>query len=112
MSTAERLPQRPAVSRRAVLGAAVVGGAGVAAARRLAGWVEPRPAAITPDQPVAGTFAPQRAYKGAAFKYLGKTAQWNTDSVLDQILAQTATAPFVVTKVLQNFVMPAPSKDY
>ena len=62
-----------------------------AAAKGLAGWVEPRPAAITPDQPVAGTFAPQRAYKGAAFKYLGKTAQWNTDSVLDQILAQTAT---------------------
>src|SRR5207248_6259644 len=83
-----------------------------AAAKGLAGWVEPRPAAITPDQPVAGTFTPQRAYKGATFKYLGKTAQWNTDSVLDQILAQTATAPFVVTKVLQNFVMPAPSKDY
>src|SRR5204862_4693335 len=36
-----------------------------AAAKGLAGWVEPRPAAITPDQPVAGTFAPQRAYKGA-----------------------------------------------
>ena len=38
-----------------------------AAAKGLAGWVEPRPAAITPDQPVAGTFTPQRAYKGATF---------------------------------------------
>ena len=83
-----------------------------AAAKGLAGWVEPRPAASTPEQPVSGTFAPQRAYKGAPFKYLGKTAQWNTDSVLDQILAQPVTAPFIVTRVLQHFVMPSPSKDY
>ncbi|HEX6349097.1 MAG TPA: DUF1800 domain-containing protein [Candidatus Dormibacteraeota bacterium] len=99
-----------------------------AAAKGLAGWIEPKPTGSanvvldpknnvsrnypTYDQPVPGTFAPQRAYKGAAFKYLGKTAQWNTDMVLDQILAQPATAPFIVTKVLQHFVMPQPPKDY
>jgi len=99
-----------------------------AAAKALAGWTEPRPSGTatitvdpknnvtrqvpTYDQPVAGAFVPQRAYKGGAFKYLGKTAQWNTDTVLDQILAQPATAPYIVTRVLQHFVMQAPPKDY
>jgi uncharacterized protein (DUF1800 family) len=99
-----------------------------AAAKGLAGWVEPRPTGTadvvvdpknnvtrkypTYAQPATGTFAPQRAYKGAPFRYLGKTAQWSTDLVIDQILAQDATAPFVVARVLESFVMAQPPKDY
>jgi len=99
-----------------------------AAARALAGWVEPRPTGAadvvvdpknnvtrkypTYDQPATGVFMPQRAYKGAPFKYLGKTAQWNADLVIDQILAQDATAPFVVGRVLEHFVMAQPPKEY
>ncbi|MEP7106000.1 MAG: DUF1800 family protein, partial [Chloroflexota bacterium] len=99
-----------------------------AAAKALAGWVEPRPTGtadvvVDPknnvtrkypvyDQPATGTFAPQREYKGAPFKYLGKTAQWNTDQLIDQILAQDATAPLVVSRVLEHFVMAQPPRDY
>jgi uncharacterized protein (DUF1800 family) len=99
-----------------------------AAAKALAGWVEPRPTGTvdvvvdpknnvtrkypTYDQPATGTFMPQRAYKGAPFKYLGKTAQWNTDMVIDQVLAQPATAPLIVSRVLEHFVMAQPPKDY
>jgi len=99
-----------------------------AAAKGLAGWAEPRPTGTADivldpknnlvrklpvyDQPASGTFVPQRAYKGAPFMYLGKTAQWNTDMVIDQILTRPATAPFIVGRVLEQFVMQAPPKDY
>jgi uncharacterized protein (DUF1800 family) len=99
-----------------------------AAAKGLAGWVEPKPTGSTDivvdpknkvvrkypvyDQPMSGMLVAQRTFKGAAFKYLGKTALWDTDMVIDQILAQPATAPFIVSRVLQHFVMQAPPKDY
>ena len=102
-----------------------------AAAKALAGWREPLTQAMvdaqvkralergqtlrTPpkaDAVKTGIYEKQRAYAGPAFAYLGETKVWNTDAVLDKILAQDATAPFMVGKILTHFVMPSPSDDY
>jgi uncharacterized protein (DUF1800 family) len=80
-----------------------------AAAKALAGWTFPRPPY---SSPVAGVFNPRRAYQGGPLTYLRKTGRFDTQAVLDQILAQPATAPFIVTKVLQHFVLPQPPADY
>jgi len=76
-----------------------------AAAKALAGWREPQPA----ETVRTGVFDPRRAYTGGPVTFLGKTARFDTKGVLDQVLAQKATAPFVVRRVLVNFVMPNPS---
>ncbi len=59
-----------------------------------------------------GVFDKTRAYSGPAFTFLGEFKAWNTDDVLDKILAQDATAPFIVKKVLTHFAMPSPSDAY
>ena len=90
-----------------------------AAAKALAGWREPRTAAMamamdakqgnaTPDSSKVGIFVPNRAYKGGPVTFLGKTAKFDTKAVLAQIVAQKATAPFVVRQVLVNFALPNP----
>ncbi len=103
-----------------------------AGAKALAGWREPRTQAMIdtevkrqqqrtgqpprvipkPDPVKTGVFEPQRAYKGAPFAFLGETKAWNTDAVLDKIVAQDATAPFIVHKLLTHFVQPTPSDAY
>jgi uncharacterized protein (DUF1800 family) len=102
-----------------------------AAAKALAGWREPLTQAIIdaqlaramqrgntpkqtpkPDAVKTGVFEAQRAYRGPAFAYLGETKVWNTDLVIDKIMAQDATAPFIVRKVLTHFVTPSPADDY
>ena len=103
-----------------------------AAAKGLAGWREPATQAMidaqikrqmqrTGQQPKnvpqadtvrSGIFVKARAYSGPAFAYLGETRLWDTEAVLDKILAQDATAPFIVRKVLTHFVTPAPSDAY
>jgi uncharacterized protein (DUF1800 family) len=103
-----------------------------AGAKALSGWREPRTQAmidadlkrqqlrtgVAPKQtPVAdtvktGVFMPQRGYRGPAFAYLGETKVWSTDAVLDKILQQDATAPFIVRKLLTAFVSPTPSDAY
>jgi uncharacterized protein (DUF1800 family) len=99
-----------------------------AAAKGLAGWTLPRPTGSveqtldtankvarrypTYAAQAAGVFAPRRAYQGAPVKFLGKTQQWSTDKVLDQILAQPATAVFLARKVAEHFVSSRPDDSY
>jgi len=59
-----------------------------------------------------GIFEKSRAYAGPAFTFLGETKVWSTDAILDKILDQDATAPFIVRKVLTHFAMPSPADAY
>ena len=97
------------------------------AAKALAGWQLPQPdsfATVVVDKannvtrrlPVyssqkPGVFNPRRAYKGDV-TYLGKSGPLDTQGVIDRILAQPATAPFIANKVVQHFVTPRPSAGY
>jgi len=103
-----------------------------AGAKALAGWREPRTQAMidadikrqqmrtgqapktTPkaDTVKTGIYDPQRGYKGAPFTYLGESKVWNADAVLDKILQQDATAPFIVRQILTAFATPTPSDAY
>ena len=102
-----------------------------AAAKALAGWREPLTQSMidaqlaramqrgnTPknapkaDAVKTGVFERQRAYSGPPYAYLGETKAWTTPLVLDKIVAQDATAPFVVRKVLTHFVTPTPDDAY
>jgi len=71
----------------------------------------PAPRNVTPDIVKTGIFEQQRAYTGAV-KFLGETRQWDTKSALEKILAQESVAPFIVTKVLGEFVTDQPSDAY
>jgi uncharacterized protein (DUF1800 family) len=102
-----------------------------AAAKAMAGWREPLTQAMVDAQvaraaqrgqapknpPKAdavrtGIFEKQRAYAGPPYAYLGETKVWNTDLVLDKIVAHDATAPFLVRKLLTHFVTPEPADAY
>lgn len=99
-----------------------------AGARGLAGWTQPRPAGVatvvvdqtndvTRREPVyraqeAGRFAPRRAYRGAPYRYLGKVASWDTEQVLQQILDQEWTAPFIAAKVATEFLARNPDASF
>jgi uncharacterized protein (DUF1800 family) len=61
------------------------------------------------DNVKTGIFEPQRGYRGAPLKFLGETKPWSTDAILDKILQQDATAPFMVRRLLTHFVTPTPS---
>src|SRR5205807_6603968 len=91
-----------------------------AAAAALAGWTEPRPTSFTTvtldaknnvtrrfgvyDQPAIGVFVPNRAARGGPVKFLGKTDRYDTQKLIDRILAQPATAVFIARKVVEHFV--------
>jgi uncharacterized protein (DUF1800 family) len=79
-----------------------------AAAKALAGWRLPMRTEPTAQ---TGIFDTRRAYAGAV-TFLGKTGTFNTDSVIDTILAQDATAPFIVRDLVTSFVTPSPSDAY
>src|SRR5262249_37683395 len=97
-----------------------------AAARALAGWSTPPPNAtvdvVVDEQsqatepvdvwshPLTGVFDPQAAY-GRKVTFLGRTGRLGLDQVIDQILAQPATAPFIVRKLWRQFLSPAPAAD-
>ncbi len=103
-----------------------------AAAKALAGWRTPLTQAIidanvkrqmmrtgqAPKKPPkadtvrTGIFERSRAYTGPAFPFLGELRVWDTSAVLDKIVAQDATAPFIVTKILTHFATPSPSDAY
>ncbi|MDQ2951753.1 MAG: DUF1800 domain-containing protein [Chloroflexota bacterium] len=103
-----------------------------AAAKAMAGWREPltqpmvdaqikrqmqRNGQAPKNPPRAdtvrtGIFEKQRAYTGPAYAYLSETKVWTTDAVLDKIVAQDATAPFIVRKLLTHFVAPMPEDAY
>jgi len=96
-------------------------------AKALAGWQIPQPDSyatvvvdkatnVTRKLPVysaqaAGVFNPRRAFKGTV-TFLGHTGALDTQGVVDRILAQPATAPFIAAKVAQHFVSPLPDKGY
>ncbi len=96
-------------------------------AQALAGWVLPRPdsiAMVTVDAAkqvtrrlpvyttqVTGVFNTRRAFNGSV-TYLGKTGPLDTQGVIDRILAQPATAPFIANKVAQHFVTAQPDAAY
>src|SRR5712664_2848611 len=96
-------------------------------AKALAGWTLPKPdsiATVIVDQknnvtqkrpvytaPATGVFDPKRAFKGNV-TYLGKTGQLDTQGVIDRILAQPATAPYVAQKVIRHFVNGQPDAAY
>src|SRR5712691_1118967 len=79
-----------------------------AAAKALAGWRLPMRTEPTAQ---AGIFDTRRAFTGAV-TFLGKTGTFNTDSVIDTILANDATAPFMVRQLVTSFVTPNPSDAY
>jgi uncharacterized protein (DUF1800 family) len=96
-------------------------------AKALAGWTLPQPDSmatvvvdkannVTRKLPVyssqkTGVFNTRRAYKGSV-TFLGKTGTLDTQGVIDRILAQPATAPFIAGKVVQHFVTARPSATY
>ena len=101
-----------------------------AGAKALAGWREPvtqpmvdyliaraqqqgrqAPKNLVADTVRTGVFDPARAYKGA-LTFLGESKQWDTNSVLDKIMAQPSVAPYLASKVIREFVTPDPSDAY
>src|SRR5579875_2561234 len=88
-----------------------------AAARALAGWVEPQPDRYQQldvtggaqrrygawDQPRTGTFVPSRAYWGID-TFLGRTGHLDTEAVLEAILSHPATAAYPADKMAREFV--------
>src|SRR4029077_12504397 len=88
----------------------------------LTGWQLPRPDGTAPARgtgrnlPVytsqkQGVFNPRRAYTGTV-TFLGHTGSLDIGGVVDRILAQTATAPFIAAKVAQHFVTGQPSTAF
>src|SRR5579859_7528846 len=88
----------------------------------LTGWQLPRPDGTAPAPGTArnlpvytsqkqGVFNPRRAYSGSV-TFLGHSGSLDTEGVVDRILAQPATAPFVTAKVLQHFVTGQPSSGF
>jgi uncharacterized protein (DUF1800 family) len=102
-----------------------------AAARALVGWRVPRTEAMVkaqieqatkrtgsppPRVPQADTSRVGVLERGrgpaGAYAFLGKTRQWDTQSVIDRILEQDATAPFIARKLAVQFVSPSPGDAY
>jgi uncharacterized protein (DUF1800 family) len=92
------------------------------AALALAGWTLPRPDSLAAAPNVkrqlpvyssqkTGVFSARRAYKGSV-TFLGKTGALDTQGLIDRILEQPATAPFIVTKVAQHFLNTQPPSGF
>jgi uncharacterized protein (DUF1800 family) len=79
-----------------------------AAAKALAGWRLPMRTEPTAQ---AGIFDPKRAYTGSV-TFLGKTAMFDAAGVVDQILAQNATATYITQELARYFVSPGVSDAY
>jgi uncharacterized protein (DUF1800 family) len=71
----------------------------------------PGPRNVTPDTVKTGLFEQQRAYVGGV-KFLGDVRQWDTKGALEKILSQDSVAPFIVTKILREFVTDQPADDH
>jgi uncharacterized protein (DUF1800 family) len=96
-------------------------------AKALAGWTLPQPDSyatvvvdkatnVTRKLPVyttqkPGVFNPKRAFKGSV-TYLSHSGSLDTKGLIDRILAQPSTAPFLAAKVAQHFVTPQPDQGY
>ncbi len=88
----------------------------------LTGWTLPRPDSFgsLPNVPrmlpiystqKTGVFRPGRAYSGDV-TFLGRSGALDTHGVIDRILEQDVTAPFIVSKLAQHFVSPAPDASF
>src|SRR5581483_5679757 len=88
----------------------------------LTGWTLPRPDSFgsLPNVPrmlpvyttqKSGIVRPARAYSGDV-TFLGESGPLDTQGVIDRILAQDATAPFIAARVAQHFVTPAPDAGF
>jgi uncharacterized protein (DUF1800 family) len=77
-----------------------------AGAKALAGWREPKAA----EAGQVGIFAPERAFRGT-LTFLGKTGTFDTQAVIERILAHDATAPFITRRVLAQFLTRDPSDE-
>jgi uncharacterized protein (DUF1800 family) len=72
------------------------------AARALTGWqVKGASSMLNPQQRDSGSKT-----------FLGRSGNFGMDEVIDIILSQRATAPFVATKFARYFVMPSPPDAY
>lgn len=101
------------------------------AARALAGWRTPRTEEMVkgqieevikrtgkppPNPPKSdtvkvGIFERNRSVQGGV-SFLGQTKQWDTQTVIDRILEQDSTAPYIARKLAVQFVTPTPSPEY
>src|SRR5258706_666964 len=79
-----------------------------AAAKALAGWRLPMRTEPTAQ---AGIFDPKRA-STTPVTFLGKTAMFDTAGVVDQLLAQDATANYVTRELARYFVSPGATDQY
>ncbi len=88
----------------------------------LTGWQLPRPDSTAPapgtgrNLPVytaqkPGVFNPRRAFTGTV-TFLGHSGSLDTQGVVDRILAQPATAPFIAGKVAEHFLTGQPSTAF
>lgn len=73
---------------------------------------KPPPVVPKADHVRTGIFEPSRGFVGPSFAFLGQTKVWNTDSLIDRIMEQESVAPFIVRKILEEFVTPDPSDAY
>lgn len=100
-------------------------------AKALSGWREPRTEAMragelqyrmdkegkTPTLPPAdtsqvGVFETKRAYAGPPFPFLEQSDAWDTKKALSKIMEQESVAPFIVTKLVLQFVTSNPEPGY
>jgi uncharacterized protein (DUF1800 family) len=97
-------------------------------ARALAGWAEPAPDAVTHvtldaangvvrryplyRTPKVGRFVPRRAATSATGTFLGASGDWDTEAVIDRILAQPWTAQFIAGKVAEEFLSTTPDAGF
>ena len=88
----------------------------------LTGWTLPRPDTFgsLPNVPrmlpvytsqKTGVFQQRRAYTGDV-TFLGTTGSLDTQGLIDRILRQEATAPFITAKIAQQFVTATPDQGF
>ena len=76
-------------------------------ARALSGWRVP----TTRDSTPLGIFDPNRHFTGAV-SFLGRNQPMDLDGAIDAILAHPASAPFITTRFVTEFVTPTPDQSY
>jgi uncharacterized protein (DUF1800 family) len=76
-------------------------------AKALSGWRVPK--AGDPGQ--VGIFDPNRHFTGAV-SFLGRSQPMDLDGAIDAILAHPASAPFITSKFVTEFVTPTPDQAY
>jgi uncharacterized protein (DUF1800 family) len=76
-------------------------------AKALSGWRVP----TARDATQTGIFDPNRHFAGAV-AFLGRNQPMDLDGAIDAILAHPASAPFITSKFVTEFVTPTPDQAY